>query len=92
VEHQLKPYPEQRRIARQWIDAGADIIVGHHTHTLQSIETYHGKPIYYSIGNFIFDQSKPINTRGCMVRIRIAPTSAEVETIPYTINRCRPEL
>ena len=92
VEHQLKPYPEQRRIARQWIDAGADIIVGHHTHTLQSIETYHGKPIYYSIGNFIFDQSKPINTRGCMVRINIAPTSAEVETIPYTINRCRPEL
>jgi len=92
IEHQLAPYPLQRRQARAMIDAGADIVVGHHTHTLQTIENYKGKPIYYSIGNFIFDQSKPINTRTCMVQIRIAPTSTEVETIPCVIRHCAPHL
>ncbi len=92
IEHQTEPYLQQRRQARALIDAGADIIVGHHTHTLQTIEHYKGKPIYYSIGNFIFDQTKPINTRACVVQIRIAPTSVEVETIPVDIRNCVPHL
>ena len=91
-EHQLKPVPQQRVQAHQIIDAGADCIVGHHTHTLQTIETYKGKPIYYSIGNFIFDQTAPINTRACMVQIKIAPNAATVETIPVVIEECRPEV
>ena len=91
IEHRVEPAQWQRRQARALIDAGADIIVGHHTHTLQTIENYKGKPIYYSIGNFIFDQTKPVNTRTCLVQIRIAPTSVEVETIPIEINRCTPE-
>jgi len=90
IEHTTQPTPWQRRHAHALIDAGADIIIGHHTHTLQSIEHYKEKPIYYSIGNFIFDQTKPINTRACMVQIRIAPTSVEVETIPVEIRRCVP--
>ena len=92
IEHQLEPYLHQRRQAHAIIDAGADIIVGHHTHTLQTIENYKGKPIYYSIGNFIFDQSKPINTRTCLVQIKIAPTSVQVETIPVVIRNCVPHL
>ena len=52
-EHTMKPVPRQRLEARQLINAGADVLVCHHTHTLQSIETYEGKYIYYSIGNFI---------------------------------------
>ena len=90
IEHTTQPTPWQRRHAHALIDAGADIIIGHHTHTLQSIERYKEKPIYYSIGNFIFDQTKPINTRACMVQIKIAPTSVEVETIPVEIRRCVP--
>ena len=92
IEHQLEPYLHQRRQAHAIIDAGADIIIGHHTHTLQTIENYKGKPIYYSIGNFIFDQSKPINTRTCLVQIKIAPTSVQVETIPVVIRNCVPHL
>ena len=92
IEHRVEPAQWQRRQARALIDAGADCIIGHHPHTLQTIEQYKGKPIYYSIGNFIFDQTKPINTRACMVQIRIAPTSVEVETIPIEINRCSPQL
>ena len=92
IEHRQEPTLSQRRQARAIIDAGADCIIGHHPHCLQTIEYYKEKPIYYSIGNFIFDQTKPINTRACMVQIRIAPTAVEVETIPIEIKHCRPTL
>lgn len=90
-EHTLKPVPQQRRQAHQLIDAGADALICHHTHTLQTIETYQGKPIYYSIGNFIFDQQKPINTRACMVKLTITKESSHVETIPIEIRKCVPQ-
>lgn len=90
-EHTLKPSPQQRRQARQLIDAGADALICHHTHTLQTIEHYQGKPIYYSIGNFIFDQAKPVNTRACMVKLTITKESSHAETIPVEISKCVPD-
>ncbi|HPJ17448.1 MAG TPA: CapA family protein [Candidatus Woesebacteria bacterium] len=53
------PEPEKWRqnLARQLVDAGADIIHGHHPHVWQKTEVYLDKPIFYSFGNFIFDQS-----------------------------------
>lgn len=48
-----------RRFFRGAIDAGADICLGHHPHVLQPVEWYHGKPIAYSMGNFIFRQGAP---------------------------------
>jgi hypothetical protein len=45
----------QREVAHAAIDAGADIILGHHPHMLKGIEVYNGKAILYSMGNFIFD-------------------------------------
>ena len=44
-------------LAHKLIDCGADIIHGHHPHVLQSDEIYKDKPIFYSLGNFIFDQN-----------------------------------
>ncbi len=49
------PLPEWREIYRSLIDAGADAVVATHTHVVQGKETYKGKPIYYSLGNFFFD-------------------------------------
>lgn len=46
---------DQPKIARLLIDSGADFIVGHHSHTLQPYEIYQGKYIFYSLGNFCFD-------------------------------------
>lgn len=46
----------QEYLAHTAIDNGADIIIGHHPHVIQDIEEYKGKPIVYSLGNFIFDQ------------------------------------
>jgi poly-gamma-glutamate synthesis protein (capsule biosynthesis protein) len=53
------PVAEKWRLdlAHQMIDAGADVIHGHHPHVWQGSEVYKGKPIFYSFGNFIFDQS-----------------------------------
>ncbi len=44
----------QIEVGHALIDAGADVIVGHHPHSLQEVEVYRGKPIFYSLGNFIF--------------------------------------
>ena len=90
-EHTLKPIPSQRQQAYDLIDAGADALICHHTHTLQTVEQYKGKPIYYSIGNFIFDQKKPLNSRACMVKVYITSTSSRFETIPITITKCVPD-
>jgi len=48
--------PEAKRLAREWIDAGAEMVIGAHPHVIQEHEEYAGKHIYYSLGNFIFDQ------------------------------------
>lgn len=47
---------KQENLAHLAIDAGADMIIGHHPHVIQDIEYYKEKPIFYSLGNFIFDQ------------------------------------
>jgi len=54
-----KPDRALRRFFQGAIDAGADICLGHHPHVLQPVEWYHGKPIVYSMGNFIFRQGDP---------------------------------
>ena len=91
-EHTLRPIPAQIETAHRIIDAGADLIVGHHTHTLQTIEVYRGRRIYYSIGNFIFDQQKPINTEACVVKLTVDGDNIDVETIPISIRHCVPYL
>jgi len=47
---------KQRKLAKTVIDAGADLIIGHHPHVIQNIEKYKNKFIFYSLGNFVFDQ------------------------------------
>lgn len=56
IEYQLSSYVGQQEFAHALIDAGADVIVGHHPHVTQEIEEYKGKLIFYSLGNFVFDQ------------------------------------
>jgi poly-gamma-glutamate capsule biosynthesis protein CapA/YwtB (metallophosphatase superfamily) len=45
----------QREVAHALIDAGADLILGHHPHRLHGVEWYRGKPVFYSLGNFVFE-------------------------------------
>lgn len=90
AEHKLQPVPRQRHDAHMLCIAGADVLVCHHTHTQQTIEDFRGHKIYYSIGNFIFDQNKPLNSEACMVRLIVTTDSLEVETIPVEIRQCVP--
>lgn len=53
-EYEVYPLPLHRRLALDIIDAGADLIVGHHAHIIQAYEEYKGKKIYYGLGNFYF--------------------------------------
>jgi poly-gamma-glutamate synthesis protein (capsule biosynthesis protein) len=55
---EYKPYSAniQQEIARGAVDAGADMVIGHHPHVVQEMEVYKEKPIFYSLGNFVFDQ------------------------------------
>ena len=78
--------------AHQLIDAGADCLICHHTHTRQSVETYRGKYIYYSLGNFIFDQKRDINSQACIVKLTITPTTVTPTTIPVRIINCTPHV
>ncbi len=57
VEHTKEPVAYQKNMAKQYIDAGADVVVGSHPHILQGIEYYQNKPIIYSLGNFVFGKS-----------------------------------
>lgn len=55
VEKSTHPEEYQRTLAKQYIDAGADLVLGSHPHVLQGFEYYNGVPIVYSMGNFIFN-------------------------------------
>lgn len=67
IEESFDVLPEQRAFAYSLLDQGADIIIGHHPHQAQGIEIYKGKPIIYSMGNFIFDQNDPENQESFIV-------------------------
>jgi hypothetical protein len=57
TEYRPHPFAGQQRLARACIDAGADLIIGNHAHWAGAMEVYKGKPIWYALGNFVFDQT-----------------------------------
>jgi len=78
------PQPEKWRtdFARQLIVAGADIIHGHHPHVWQPPEIYQDKPIFYSFGNFIFDQSWSYDTSHSQI-VRLTLSKNKIEKTDY---------
>lgn len=95
VEYTQKPQEYQRGWARQMVTAGADIISGAHPHWVQDTEYIDGKPVYYSLGNLIFDQmwSEPTK-KGVIVRLTFEDKKlAKEEFLPtYMKNWAQPEL
>ena len=69
-----------KNLAHSFIDAGADLVVGSHPHVIQSPEIYNGKRIYYSLGNFIFDQYFDENVRnGLGVQVTINKITKQLD-------------
>ncbi|HEU4671403.1 MAG TPA: CapA family protein [Candidatus Limnocylindrales bacterium] len=57
TEYDPTPFGGQRSLAHDAIDAGADMVIGNHAHWAGAVEIYHGRPIWYALGNFVFDQT-----------------------------------
>lgn len=73
----------QEEWAHAWIDAGADMVIGSHPHVIQDAEIYQNKPIFYSLGNFIFDQTFSTETmRGLVLKGEISEGATRIEIIP----------
>ncbi len=53
----------QRQLAHSLIDSGVDVIIGHHPHVVEEMEIYNNHPIFYSLGNFVFDQYFSVPTQ-----------------------------
>ena len=71
-EKSTLPDDRQRSLARRLIDEGASLVVGSHPHVTQGAEIYRGKPIVYSLGNFVFDGFDYANgRRGWLLRLQI---------------------
>lgn len=68
---------------RNYIDLGADLVVGHHPHIVQDIEVYNNKKIYYSIGDFIFNSSSinRFNDYGLIIKINFVDGVLKDEAI-----------
>ncbi len=70
IEYSDKPNESQMNFAHAAIDTGADLVIGHHSHVVQTLEKYKGKYIFYSLGNFVFDQPQSEKTKeGLAVKI-----------------------
>lgn len=80
IEYTDQPSQFQKNFARAAIDAGADLIIGHHPHWVQSAEVYKGKYIFYSLGNFVFDQMWSEPTREGLV-VKFVFTKQGVKSI-----------
>lgn len=92
-EYQNTSSSAQKKLAHLVIDAGADLIIGHHPHIVQEIEEYGGKMIFYSLGNFIFDQDFSAETRqGLVVKLKIESNTLVYELFPVQINSSQPLL
>lgn len=57
LEHKEYPEDYERTLAAGYVDAGADLVIGSHSHCLQGVEYINGKPVFYSLGNFLFGQN-----------------------------------
>ncbi len=84
------PSPEQIDLAHRFIDAGATLILGHHSHTMQALERYNGGLIAYSLGAFQFDPNWPhnISPEAFILSVDLLPGGAigDYGVIPLTID------
>lgn len=80
LEYEGLANKEQETLAHNMVEAGADIIIAHHPHVIQNLEEYNGKEIYYSLGNFVFDQYFSQETQeGLAVKLIISEEGLSTE-------------
>lgn len=91
-EYSRSPNQMQINISHKAIDAGADAVVGAHAHVTQGVELYNDKPIYYNLGNFIFDQSRSDTHVAYIVGFNLNKTNVTATLYPIYISGYLPQL
>lgn len=95
IEYEDFPTEYQKSLAHMAVDCGADMVVGHHTHTFQGIEIYKSNLIAYSLGNFIFDQRDVKNNQSFILKVIFKGKkllSAEIIPIELLAYPCSPKI
>ncbi|QOS90628.1 CapA family protein [Peribacillus sp. JNUCC41] len=91
IEYSTSTTARQTDLAKAIIDAGADVIIGHHPHVLQSFDVYKDGIIFYSLGNFVFDQGWTRTKDSAMVQYHLAEDGkATVDVVPLQIEEATP--
>lgn len=78
------PIPKQTQFAHALIDAGVDVVIGHHPHVLQSVEVYRDRPIFYSLGNFLFGKQPKVRRMSAILTISIGTGSQPIHSALLT--------
>jgi len=92
-EYETKQSSRQEKFARAMVDAGADIVIGHHPHVLQPIEIYKDSLICYSLGNFIFDQGWSRTKDSALVNYKLNENGiGEISILPIRIEEGTPAI
>lgn len=81
--------PYQRHLAHRLIDAGADILIGHHPHVLRGVERYRHGLVLYSLGNFVFATRGSQVQHSAIARLRLSPTQRSLELLPLDVHGAR---
>ncbi|MEG4286181.1 CapA family protein [Microcoleus sp. A006_D1] len=91
---ELADYPGDWQIdlARFTIDQGADLVVGHHPHVLQGAEIYKGRPIVYSLGNFIFGANARSDYDTAVLKVSLKDRNMKVEFLPVEVKKFQPKV
>lgn len=86
-EYETEPMEKTKSLAHKFVDAGTDLIIGAHPHVVQESEIHRNKTIYYSLGNFIFDQYfDPNATKGLAVKVIINPDNKKINYQEYKLQ------
>lgn len=86
AEKDYAPNSNQQKMGKMAIDAGADLVVGHHSHRINPIEEYNGKYIVYSLGNFCFaGNTKPDDMSSFLFQIRWRVTDTDITQEAFRI-------
>ena len=90
AEKDYYPNDRQKKLAHVTVDAGADLVIGHHSHRINPIEKYNGKYIVYSVGNFSFaGNNKPDDMSTFIFQTRFRIKNGEIIANPFRIIPCR---
>lgn len=91
IELSTAPRKQEIDLAKKLIDGGADVIMGHHPHVLQGVQIYKGKPIFYSLGNFVFGTKSEVTANTIIAQVNFVDKEINnIKIIPCSIVGGRP--